>query len=52
MRGLRYSELIFGLVAARISLDRKSLSELAIHHPDAFTAVVELAKKAIAASKS
>jgi large subunit ribosomal protein L20 len=52
MRGLRYSELIFGLVAARISLDRKSLSELAIHHPDAFTAVVDLAKKAIAASKA
>ena len=43
---------LYRLVAARISLDRKSLSELAIHHPDAFTAVVELAKKAIAASKS
>ena len=48
MRGLRYSELIAGLVAARISLDRKSLSELAIHDPEAFTAVVDLVKKTIA----
>ena len=31
MRGLRYSRLIHGLRLAQIGLDRKSLSELAIH---------------------
>lgn len=40
MRGLRYSRLIFGLRQANIILDRKSLSELAIHDPAAFDAIV------------
>jgi large subunit ribosomal protein L20 len=40
MRGLRYSRLIHGLRLARIGLDRKSLSELAIHDPEAFDAIV------------
>ena len=40
MRGLRYSRLIHGLHLARIGLDRKSLSELAIHDPETFDAVV------------
>ena len=34
MRGLRYSRLIHGLRLAKIGLDRKSLSELAIHDPE------------------
>src|SRR5689334_22427154 len=34
MRGLRYSRLIHGLKLAKIGLDRKSLSELAIHDPE------------------
>src|SRR5258706_7737429 len=34
MRGLKYSRLIHGLKLARIQLDRKSLSELAIHDPE------------------
>src|SRR6266704_2065257 len=33
MRGLRYSEFIHGLQLAMVSLDRKSLSEVAIHDP-------------------
>jgi large subunit ribosomal protein L20 len=45
MRGLRYSEFIHALQLANVALDRKSLSELAIHDPAAFDAVVELAKK-------
>jgi len=45
MRGLRYSEFIHALQLANVALDRKSLSELAIHDPVAFDAVVELAKK-------
>jgi large subunit ribosomal protein L20 len=48
-RGLRYSELIQGLRKAKIELDRKSLSEMAIHDPEAFDVVVEEVKQALAA---
>jgi large subunit ribosomal protein L20 len=40
MRGIRYSRFIHGLRLANIGLDRKSLSELAIHDPESFDAVV------------
>src|SRR6201996_4007455 len=40
MRGLKYSRLIHGLKLAGIGLDRKSLSELAIHDAEAFDAIV------------
>ncbi|MDR0340207.1 MAG: 50S ribosomal protein L20 [Puniceicoccales bacterium] len=46
--GICYSRLIAGLAAAKIELDRKALSELAIHDPAAFCAVVERAKSALA----
>src|SRR6516225_5651014 len=39
MRGLRYSRLIHGLRLAGIGLDRKSLSELAIHEPQTFDTI-------------
>src|SRR3954454_14719555 len=42
MRGLRYSRLIHGLHLANIGLDRKSLSELAIHDAETFDAIVAL----------
>lgn len=45
MRGMRYSEFIAGLQRAMVSLDRKSLSEIAIHDPATFDQLVELAKK-------
>jgi large subunit ribosomal protein L20 len=45
MRGMRYSAFIHGLQRALVELDRKSLSEIAIHDPDTFTKLVELAKK-------
>jgi large subunit ribosomal protein L20 len=48
-RGLRYSQFIAGLVKAKIDLDRKMLSELAIHDPAAFDVIVEKAKAALAA---
>jgi len=48
-RGMRYSEFIHGLNKANIELDRKSLSEMAIHDPESFDAVVEQAKSALAA---
>ena len=39
MRGIRYSRLIHGLKLANIKLDRKSLSELAIHDAETFDAI-------------
>jgi large subunit ribosomal protein L20 len=48
-RGLRYSEFICGLKLAGIELDRKTLSEMAIHDPSAFDEVVSKAKEALAA---
>jgi|SRR5436190_2735533 large subunit ribosomal protein L20 len=46
-RGLRYGEFINGLTKANIALDRKMLSELAIHDPAAFDAVMSLVKSAL-----
>ena len=46
-RGLRYSEFIHGLAKANITLDRKSLSEIAIADPAAFDAVAAEVKKAL-----
>ncbi len=43
-RGLKYSRFINGLKKANITLDRKALSELALHDPKAFDAVFEKAK--------
>ena len=45
MRGIRYSLLINTLSRANIGLNRKSLAEIAIHDPETFTKIVELAKK-------
>ena len=47
-RGLRYSQLVHGLSKAGIALNRKTLSELAIHDPKGFDAVFERAKAALA----
>jgi len=46
MRGISYSHLIDGLNKANIDLNRKQLSEMAIHDPAAFDAVVDAAKAA------
>jgi large subunit ribosomal protein L20 len=45
MRGLRYSRLVHGLRLATIGLDRKSLSELAIHDPETFDAIIALVRQ-------
>lgn len=47
MRGIQYSRFIFALKEAGIELNRKMLSELAIHHPDDFDAIVEIARQHI-----
>lgn len=41
--GVKYSQFIAMLAKTKIALDRKSLSELAIHHPEVFQAVVRKA---------
>lgn len=46
--GLNYSRLIAGLKKADIALDRRVLADLAVHDKDAFAAVVERAKAALA----
>ena len=44
--GLTYARLIHGLKAAGVTLDRKSLSDLAVSNPAAFAAVAAKAKSA------
>ena len=46
--GLNYSRLIAGLKKAEIALDRRVLADLAVHDKEAFAAVVERAKAALA----
>ncbi len=41
--GTTYSQLIAGLKAAEIEVDRKMLAEIAVNDPAAFTALVEVA---------
>ncbi len=47
--GLTYGQLISGLKAAGVGLDRKSLAELAVNHPAAFASVAAQAKAAVPA---
>ena len=47
-RGLMYSRFINGLSKAGIDLNRKVLSEMAIHDPESFDVICEQAKKALA----
>lgn len=47
--GLTYSRFIAALSKSGIEVDRKALSELAIHEPASFAAVVEKAKAALPA---
>ncbi|EMR04493.1 50S ribosomal protein L20 [Cesiribacter andamanensis] len=42
--GLSYSQLMGSLKAANITLNRKVLADLAMNHPEAFTAIVSKVK--------
>jgi large subunit ribosomal protein L20 len=42
--GITYSRLIEGLTKANVRLNRKMLSEIAIHDPEGFSAIIERAK--------
>lgn len=46
MNGMNYSTFMHGLKLAGIEMNRKMLSEIAIHDPAAFTALTEKAKAA------
>lgn len=48
MNGLSYSKLMHGLKLADVEINRKMLSEMAISEPDAFAALVEVAKGKLA----
>lgn len=50
-RGMRYSQFIHGLQLAGIVLNRKMLSELAIHEPPVFDELVASAQQALAANR-
>ncbi len=45
MRGINYSRFIYALNESGIELNRKMLSEMAIHNPQDFDAIVELTKQ-------
>ena len=45
--GMNYSTFMNGLKKAGVELNRKMLSEMAIHDPASFNALVETAKKAL-----
>lgn len=45
MRGMQYSKFIAGLQRAGVELDRKMLSEIAIHDPASFDQLVTLAQQ-------
>jgi len=47
INGVSYSKFINGLKRANIELDRKVLADLAIHDPQAFGSVAEMAKSAL-----
>lgn len=47
--GLTYSRFIDGIGKAGLTIDRKVLSDLAIHEPAAFQAIVDKVKTALAA---
>ena len=46
-RGTTYSQFMNGLKKASIDLDRKVLSDMAIHDPEGFDALVDKAKAAL-----
>ena len=47
IHGISYSRLIYGLKKSGCELNRKMLSEMAIHNPEGFKQVVDAAKKAL-----
>ena len=49
-QGMPYSRFIAGLAKAGIDIDRRVLSDLAVHEPEAFIALVRQAEQSFAAN--
>jgi len=47
--GMTYNRFVQGLKAAGVEVDRRMLADLAVQDPGAFTALVEVARKALPA---
>ena len=47
MNGISYSKMMNGLRVSGIEINRKILSDMAIHDPSGFTQLAETAKKAV-----
>ena len=45
LNGISYSRFIYAMKQANIELDRKSLADIAVRDPEAFSAIVEVAKE-------
>lgn len=45
--GMTYNRLIQGLKLAKLEVDRRMLAEIAVSDPAAFTAIVDIARKAL-----
>lgn len=45
--GISYSKLMGGLKKANVGINRKMLAELAIHDPEAFSAIAQKAREAM-----
>ena len=45
-QGMSYSKFMAGLIRAGVTLNRKSLSEIAIRDPEGFKTIVEIARNA------
>jgi large subunit ribosomal protein L20 len=48
LHGMSYSKLINGMNRAEMAIDRKVLSDIAVHDPEAFGAIAAQAKAALA----
>jgi len=46
LNGMTYSQLVSGLKAAEVEVDRKMLADMAVNDPSAFTQLVEVARSA------
>lgn len=46
-QGMTYNRFIQGLKIAEVDVDRRMLAEMAVNDPEAFAAVVDIAKKAL-----
>ena len=48
INGISYSQMMHGLKVAGVDINRKMLAEMAVNDASGFTALAELAKKAVA----